>query len=110
MPPKRCKCDICEKILSEKGNLTRHIKLIHNDNKIYYKCEQCDKQFSQNCDLNRHIKNSHSKDMLYSCEICHKSYKYKHYIKKHMMIHTGERPFNCDICGKYFIQKKGCQK
>ena len=37
-----------------------------------------------------------------NCEICNKAFKEKHKLKRHMMIHTGERPFQCLACKKQF--------
>ena len=36
------------------------------------------------------------------CEICHRVLQNKSHLKSHMMIHTGERPFECNKCGARF--------
>ena len=40
------------------------------------------------------------------CEVCNKKFFDNCKLKKHMRVHTGERPFSCSICDKTFVQKK----
>ncbi|XP_060938687.1 zinc finger protein 770-like [Limanda limanda] len=47
----------------------------------------------------RRIKPSHQ------CRSCSKCFSSPSKLKRHMMIHTGQRPFSCEICGKRFRQK-----
>ena len=40
-----------------------------------------------------------------SCKFCSKKFRSPFEVKRHEMIHTGERPFSCQYCDKRFIQK-----
>lgn len=42
--------------------------------------------------------------------MCKKKIANNHNLKKHMRVHTGEKRFCCDTCGKAFAEKKYLQK
>ena len=41
----------------------------------------------------------------YQCDICHRYISTKSTLKRHNMIHTGERPFKCSICDNSFRRR-----
>ena len=46
----------------------------------------------------------------YKCDECPATFKKNAHRERHMLIHTGERPFTCEICWKSFSRKDKLQK
>lgn len=66
------------------------------------KCSYCQKEYKTKKLLTYHIM-SHTNDKKWSCDICHKRFKHRYEVAVHNRTHV-EPSFECDICSKKFTQ------
>ncbi|XP_017102104.2 zinc finger protein 2 isoform X1 [Drosophila bipectinata] len=94
-------CQFCHKSYASQYSLRWHLKT-HTDGLIY-KCGRCEKSFNDPAKLKRH-EMSHEKRPL-QCDVCLKGFYQRTRLKEHELIHTGERPYWCEICNVNFRYK-----
>ncbi|KAH1010275.1 gastrula zinc finger protein XlCGF8.2DB [Dendroctonus ponderosae] len=109
-------CEFCHKKFTVKRYLDVHRSLNHKKELFgieqSFQCEICGRNFSFQKSLVRHLSSIHDigKDRTVDCPVCNKKIVNNHNLKKHMRVHTGEKLFCCDVCGKAFAERKYLQK
>lgn len=64
-------------------------------------CERHGRPFTQRQKIHRHLI-THTKNKPYVCDICGNSFSEALVLKQHLRVHSGEKPFACKICNKRF--------
>ena len=77
------KCSLCDAEYTFEGNLKKHIKSVHDENKPF-KCVQCPSKFAMLSGLNRHFEAVHEKKRPFQCTHCERCFYEKNKLKKHM--------------------------
>ncbi|XP_067015735.2 zinc finger protein 311 [Anabrus simplex] len=98
---KNFQCNICLKLFLNQHNLDKHKQSKHCGEKTCL-CPTCGKGFRGKFALKRHII-VHSAKRDYQCSLCNKSFKMREHLVNHkQLVHGGERNCLCPTCGKGF--------
>ena len=62
-------------------------------------CVQCNTSFTQSGTMKRHML-QHTGDKPYTCDQCNKNFAQCSTLKDHMLLHTGDKPYSCDQCNE----------
>ncbi|XP_060044725.1 ras-responsive element-binding protein 1 isoform X2 [Erinaceus europaeus] len=74
------------------------------EEKSSYNCPLCEKICTTQHQLTMHIRqhNTDTGGVDHSCSICGKSLSSASSLDRHMLVHSGERPYKCTVCGQSF--------
>ena len=121
---RRHQCNVCGKMFEFRSAVTRHMT-IHMAEKPY-KCSFCDRKFRVKwfCErhelghkgelpqcpvcggryvhLKSHMLIHSDNNYKHICSVCKKAFRMAGTLRKHMLVHTGERPYTCNDCGGRF--------
>ena len=107
-------CNICENSFARLHNLKSHYLSKHDrkcpeTKEIVVPCKICSKKFPKGGNtMKRHLYNEHKicdKNM-YECMKCFKKFMSNSDLERHLVSHSHEKPFLCEICNKNFSREQ----
>lgn len=72
-------------------------------------CKGCGKTFGHCSDLRKHVL-VHTGERPFHCRLCGKTFSRSTNLNKHLKVHSGQKPYNCPKCPKSFASKGDVQR
>lgn len=100
---KSFKCPLCEIDFENKRRYDTHMRENHPKSENPFACSKCPKRFPSFSKLQRHdvVHLPDELKLIHQCEFCDKKFSKLVNVQAHIRaIHTRDRPFICEECGK----------
>lgn len=98
-----CWQPLCKEVFTGQSLLSKHLAKVHGIKKnCNVVCPECRKSFPSKSTLTVHMR-MHSGERPYKCDLCPKSFRVSSNLVCHRRIHTKEKPHTCCYCGRYII-------
>jgi KRAB domain-containing zinc finger protein len=103
-------CIKCNIVFDEPSTLKQHYEKVHSTEKptqspSRWRCKTCDINYPNSKELSRHYAHAHKDANIFPCSECPKTFTVWHNLKKHMLIHLGDKKHKCNVCDKGFVRK-----
>ncbi|CAG9861952.1 unnamed protein product [Phyllotreta striolata] len=94
------RCMICGELEDDENLLAVHVQAKHGNNLLPNTCMLCGRSCKDQRTLLKHSW-GHSKEKVFACTKCNKTFHNKARLKRHMLSHRN-KVVTCDVCGEEF--------